>query len=112
MGLSTHVWVFFDRHVELLLQLSHGADSLRKLLHVPPVEHATVHCVVVHVLAYPANFWGRKNKNTQTGVKKLGVNVQQNVNEGWSSVTFLHTSVSWSGDSLSPELQQAPHCDS
>lgn len=57
MDLSTHVWVLFDRHVELLLQLSHGADSLGKLLHVPPVEHAAVHCVVVHVLPYPADFW-------------------------------------------------------
>lgn len=56
MDLSTHVGVLFDRHIELLLQLSHGAYSFRKLLHVPPIEHATVNCVVVHVLAYPADF--------------------------------------------------------
>lgn len=53
----THVRVLFDRHIELLLQLRHGANGFGKFFHVPPVEHTAVQCVVVHVLAYPADFY-------------------------------------------------------
>lgn len=55
---STHVGVLFDRHVKLLLQLNHGAHGFGELLQVPPVEHASVDRVVVHVLAYSADFCG------------------------------------------------------
>lgn len=58
---STHIRVLLDRHIELLLQLSHRANRFRKLLHVPAVEHATVQCVIVHVLANSADLC-RKSK--------------------------------------------------
>lgn len=79
----THVGIFFDRHVELLLQLSHGADSFRKLLHVPPVEHATVHCVVVHVLAYPADLWetGGDRRQKEGGKVRLRTSMKMSVGD-------------------------------
>lgn len=93
MDLSTYIGVLFDRHIELLLQLSHRADSFRKLLHVPPIEHATVHCVVVHVLAHPANFCGRDKKQNKEGIKLSKSNYRQ-PGKRTTSVTFLHTSAS------------------
>lgn len=59
---STHIGELFDRDVELLLQLGHGPDGFRKLLHVAPVEHAAVQRVVVHVFAHPADFLGDRKK--------------------------------------------------
>lgn len=105
MGSSTYVRVLFDRHIELLLQLNHGPNSFGKLLHVPPIEHAAVQRVVVHVLAYPADFLGHRGRRGESEVLIRAIYMRST--QGTQVSHFSTVSVSQVDDSLSPELQEA-----
>lgn len=60
---NTYVWVFFDRHIEFLLELCNGPHSIREL--GSPFICAAVQRVIVHVLPYPSNFCQTDTLKTQ-----------------------------------------------